>query len=106
MPTKERNAELYRQLLDAALDQPKPSLALRSAINKLLKSLNSSLSLKPTEEQIYDELELLPFEYDGIVDGPCCVIKPLWKKEDSPAQVETNGKVIDLMIVLKEHLDA
>lgn len=43
MPTKDRTMKLYRELLEAALDQPRPSAALKSAAAAVMKAIEHSL---------------------------------------------------------------
>lgn len=43
MPTKDRTMKLYRDLLEAALDQPRPTAELRAAAAAVMKAIEHSL---------------------------------------------------------------
>ena len=46
MPTAERTEKLYRKLLDAALEQPAPTVELKLAISKVLDAIEHNLRAK------------------------------------------------------------
>jgi hypothetical protein len=52
MPSKARIDVLYRALLDAAVDQPRPTMQLRIAIDALLLANTSALRLQSEPQEM------------------------------------------------------